>query len=461
MKIGNIIINKKIIMLIIVIFMVATSLVGYSYINSDLNSTSSITINKYNCNQTNLYDRISCMSVMDNTKSKYVTSNMGIDFSNISSDTNGKGIYTLASSVGDEYPIHYYRGDVSDNNVKFSGFCWKIVRTTDTGGTKLLYNGEIDSNGNCTDRGSVDTVIGTSPFNSLDNSISYVGYTYNLVDKIHQNSIVDGYLYASSYNYTDGVGFELVNPTDDITTVNTNYYTCRNTTGTCDEISFITRTSDTAIFNVHFLEEMTIEEFILNSKGNTSNSTIKDIVDSWYINNILSTSDSYLEDTTYCGDRTMNTFGSDSSFINNGWSSFNSNKSNNVYYRNYGLLEISTSPQVSCLEKIDNYTVSDEIKGNGYLDYKSGLISIDEVILAGGGNLANSSYYLVSGNDYWTMSPRGVNRADVRLYRIKADGSMSGDVVSSSYGVRPVVSLNNSVNILSGDGSEAKPFVIS
>ena len=84
------------------------------------------------------YDVMKRSTVMDNINSTYVNnSTPGIDFSAISSDTNGKGLYTLSSTSNDAYPIMYYRGDV-DNNVLFGGFCWKIVRTTDTGGIKLI-----------------------------------------------------------------------------------------------------------------------------------------------------------------------------------------------------------------------------------------------------------------------------------------------------------------------------------
>ena len=64
-----------------------------------------------------------------------------IDFKSISSDTNGKGLYIMSDTRKDEFPIYYYRGDVDNNNAMFAGFCWKIVRTTETGGTKLIYNG--------------------------------------------------------------------------------------------------------------------------------------------------------------------------------------------------------------------------------------------------------------------------------------------------------------------------------
>jgi len=37
--------------------------------------------------------------------------------------------------------VYYYYGEASNNNVLFANYCWKIIRTTDTGGVKLLYNG--------------------------------------------------------------------------------------------------------------------------------------------------------------------------------------------------------------------------------------------------------------------------------------------------------------------------------
>ena len=63
-------------------------------------------------------------------------------------------------------------------NVIFGGFCWQILRTTDTGGVKLIYNGIPDSNGTCNNTGTAQQ-IGTKAFNSSYNSPAYVGYMYN------------------------------------------------------------------------------------------------------------------------------------------------------------------------------------------------------------------------------------------------------------------------------------------
>ena len=88
-----------------------------------------------------LYGIMQDASVMDNVSSTYVSASSGIDFGAVSSDTNGKGVYERAGTQNDEYPIYYYRGAVDNNNVVFANKCWKAVRTTDTGGVKLIYNG--------------------------------------------------------------------------------------------------------------------------------------------------------------------------------------------------------------------------------------------------------------------------------------------------------------------------------
>ncbi len=116
-------------------------------------------------------------AVLDNIASEFVTSSTGINFSQVSSDTNGKGLYILNGTENNPYPIMYYRGDVKNNNVKFANYCWKMVRTTETGGIKLIYNGKPDSSGQCSATGSA-TVIQDSVFNTNYNDNAYVGYMY-------------------------------------------------------------------------------------------------------------------------------------------------------------------------------------------------------------------------------------------------------------------------------------------
>ena len=130
-----------------------------------------------------LYDEIVSQNkedgimVLDNMSSNYVSTSTGINFNLAPSDTNGNGVYIRNGTENDKYPIYYYRGEVDNNNVIFSNFCWKIVRTTETGGIKLVYNG-IPSNGTCNNTGTFSQLESASVFNSKNDYNAQVGYMH-------------------------------------------------------------------------------------------------------------------------------------------------------------------------------------------------------------------------------------------------------------------------------------------
>ena len=97
-----------------------------------------------------------------------------IDFSQTSEESNTNGIY-MTNDTDSGNPVYYYRGNV-DNHIIFANYCWRIVRTTETGGVKLIYDG-VPSNGQCNNTSSNST-IGDSAFNTNYNDNAYVGYMY-------------------------------------------------------------------------------------------------------------------------------------------------------------------------------------------------------------------------------------------------------------------------------------------
>lgn len=113
--------------------------------------------------------------------SKNSISDKNIDFSQVSSETNGQGVYTYSGTENDINPIYYYRGDVKNNNINFGGFCWKIVRTTDTGGIKIIYNGIPSSTGVC-DATKEASTIGKSTFNDNITDTAYAGYMFGKIE---------------------------------------------------------------------------------------------------------------------------------------------------------------------------------------------------------------------------------------------------------------------------------------
>ena len=180
----------------------------------------------------------------------------GVDFSQRPT-TDNSGIYTMSSTKYDEYPVHYYRGNVSNNNVLFAGFCWKVVRTTSTGGVKLIYNGVYDESNKCNNTG-VNSQTGTSSFNSMDSSLAAGGYMYGIrygskfyspgvgtvINRYY--SYNSNYYYGDSISYSNGI-YTLENATQKTWTDNyaslTGYYTCRSTSTTCSTVLYIVGTN--------------------------------------------------------------------------------------------------------------------------------------------------------------------------------------------------------------------------
>ena len=73
-------------------------------------------------------------------------------------------------------PVYYFNEAVENNNVLFGGFCWQIVRTTETGGVKIVYNGKQK------DISEDYTLLSESEYTNLNNDASYP-YTFDSANK--------------------------------------------------------------------------------------------------------------------------------------------------------------------------------------------------------------------------------------------------------------------------------------
>ena len=105
-------------------------------------------------------------------KNNVAQSDINIDFSQISSDTNGKGLYYTSTNTEDGKTTYYFRGAVENNYVYFAGYYWRIIRINEDGSIRLIYQGETpDATGS-------EATIGNSAFNNSYNDNAYVGYMY-------------------------------------------------------------------------------------------------------------------------------------------------------------------------------------------------------------------------------------------------------------------------------------------
>ena len=99
-------------------------------------------------------------------------SDASIDFSQISSATNGQGLYYTNQNTENNGTTYYFRGAVDNNYVSFAGFYWRIIRINEDGSIRLIYQGTTPSA-----TGSAAT-IGSSEFNEERDDNAYVGYMY-------------------------------------------------------------------------------------------------------------------------------------------------------------------------------------------------------------------------------------------------------------------------------------------
>lgn len=147
--------------------------------------------------------------VLNNVVKTGAKSDSNVDFSKAPET----GTYFIESTKNDTNPIYYYRGAVTDNNVVFGGYCWKMVRTTDTGGTKLIYNGVSNTSYTKYEFASYENVINTSGdpfvFDSTTNKWTSTNKQDNSSSSIKFNVATEGY-YFINYEISSEYGYDYV-----------------------------------------------------------------------------------------------------------------------------------------------------------------------------------------------------------------------------------------------------------
>ena len=91
----------------------------------------------------------------------------------IADGTNG--IYSAEDDLGTSY---YFRGNVTNNYVKFANKYWRIIRINGDGSIRMIYAGTSAHANGYDDSSTNDMSIGSSTFNSSNNDNTYVGYMY-------------------------------------------------------------------------------------------------------------------------------------------------------------------------------------------------------------------------------------------------------------------------------------------
>ncbi len=396
-----------------------------------------------------------CMLVMNGHESSVEVAKQNIaskgtpDFSKTA--TTDEGLFVAEDDEGASY---YYRGAVKNNYVSFAGFMWRIIRRNGDGSIRMIYSGRTTS-----DIGTVVT-IGNSQYSEKYWDPTYEGYKYNEQFSLHENNGTTSYNISTNtvkYNYGTGYSFNettkkftLTGEIQQLTwkdnhdeIVKNNLYSCLNTA--CNVIYKITDYSSDTVMIVQPITYSS--DSYADTLTNTTNSTIKMKLDTWYENNMTAYT-SYLANETFCNDRTVT---SGSGYLT----------TPTTNYGAFDRLYNRRTPSLKCIQDSDKFTLTNE---SAKLDYPVSLITADEASFAGGTyNISNNNYYLYNGQYTWTLSPSlfssGYFLAGV--WNLSPSGSLSLYDVTNSFGIRPVINLKADTQITKGDGTSLNPYVVS
>ncbi len=132
---------------------------------------------------------------------------------------------SMDASLSTEKIYHWWANNNQNSNtikdkwnVIFANHCWQMIRTTDTGGVKMIYNGEVED-GKC-----------------LNTRGNHVGYTTRTTQPLDTT-----YYYGTSYTYDKTNNLFSLDGTLTTGTIRLGQYTCKSTTdtGTCSTLYLV------------------------------------------------------------------------------------------------------------------------------------------------------------------------------------------------------------------------------
>ncbi len=321
-------------------------------------------------------------------------------FTVVDTANNSGKMYSGTDNDGTTY---YFRGVVNDNWVRYGttydnkSIWWRIIRINGDGTIRLIYAGTTDLNSN-----TPPETTGTGTQITVDGANTVC---YGTSDCQNKNNKYLGYQYADS----DVHGKE----------------------------------------KDSYAADRANEWFRLNLEDEWNNGNGK--ID---------------KDAGFCADR--NVAVGHSNYPGDG---LGTNKTvympaNRFNTTNLNGYKTSQSPIFRCTNASDLFTYTGATKGTQSLTYPVGLITADEVVYAGGfgggwGEGNNTSYYLYTRQDYWTMSPSNFSgsASGAIVFIVNAFGTLTdANVGNAPYGVRPVINLK-AYTIFTGTGKSGSPFV--
>ena len=332
----------------------------------------------------------------------------GILDSNLTEGTyyNTTAGYVGSSGDGAYYPNYVVLSSASDkSNLTTSDTCWRIVRTTGSGGVKMIYNGKW---------------TGSTCANANADAVSSVYFNRRNTSSSTNDYDTDGRIIYVGYNRSSTSSHQT------------------GTSSVANSTLFVNRTK----------------------------SNLRTQLESWYASNMTSYTSKLETNAGWCDDRTTynGSYASTSSTVPYATSSATVNFG--AYKRNRRA-NAGEKLSLTCTNTADRLTTSngmsypaapltaDEaaLAGSGYAG------------TYGSTSAYSSNYhynsYLRSSNTFWLFSGRRSPVGTISACYLSSGGALYDGYVSNTAGVRPTISLNPGTTAVSGTGTATDPWIVN
>ena len=232
------------------------------------------------------------------------------------------------------------------------------------------------------------------------------------------------------------------------------------TGGNIGTSTFNTNSNSTKYVGYKYGEDTSLDTI----RNNTTDSTIKTYIDTWYQNNLTNYTKYLSTSAVYCNDRSEGT-GQTYNYTSSPSSKFNFAP----YYRmDYDTDGAAANPSYNCSDIRDAFSVDNT---SAKLDYPVSLMTADEIAFAGGVAyqtmstpyvwfISNSAGTQVS-TSWWSLSPIRWNGSLAYVWFWGSDSaSLNNSGVSSTLAVRPALSLKSCIKYSTGNGTYNEPYEI-
>ena len=195
-------------------------------------------------------------------------------------------------------------------------------------------------------------------------------------------------------------------------------------------------------------------------RNNTTDSTIKTTIDTWYQNNLTNYTKYLSTSAVYCNDRSEGTGQTYSASADFNFA---------PYYRmDYDTDGAKANPSYNCTNIKDAFSVDNT---SAKLDYPVSLMTADEIAFAGGvafQNMSTPYAWFISNSagtqvstDWWSLSPINWDGSGARVWDWNSGfASLNGNLVDSAFAVRPAISLKSCIKYSTGNGTYETPYEI-